>query len=73
MINESMFAIVNQTLKSEVLIVNGKTIINGTLQATWIQSWNIGILYFIVAFLVIWNIILTYRLHKNIEGVNNDK
>jgi hypothetical protein len=58
MLNESMFAIVNQTIKPSVLIIKG------TIQAEWIKSWNIGILTYIVAFLIIWNIILTYKLNK---------
>jgi len=70
--NASFLTIANQTLRPEVLVVKGKTIIEGTLQANWITSWSIWIISGIIELLIIWNIIISWRLIKDKQALKQN-
>lgn len=61
MINETFY---NLSANVELLKLSSSTLKAHIIEADWIQSWNIGIMFFIILLIIIWNIILTFQLNK---------
>lgn len=61
--NETLFNLTHNPIIAKTF-EHSDLIVRGTIEANWIKSWNISIIFFILGILIGWNIFITYNLFK---------